>query len=359
MRGRHHDAVFRSQLLARLLRKWNRRTHDGTLCGATPRRTRAQKMNTTEFLTISAAIVPDRLAIIFENERITYEDLQGRANRLANSLDSLGVGPGDRVAILQVNCNQYVEAYFATAKLDAVYVPLNFRARAEELAYMVNDAQPRVLLVGGRYTDPVRSISDRLSTVQHYVALDEPVDGWSRYDDLLASGSGDERFPEADGDDLTIVIFTAGTTAAPKGVMLSHDSFSSYVLSNVSPADLDLAERNILTVPLYHIAGVQAVMAAIYGGRTLIVQRQFEAKEPRPDGANDAQDAHGAPGFWCARPEQSERHNLWGRAHASRRHQARHRQVPSSALHQRLRTDRNGGDHHHAPAGRPCARWHS
>ena len=236
-------------------------------------------MNTTEFLTISAAIVPDRLAVIFEDKRITYEDLQGRANRLANSLDSLGVGPGDRVAILQVNCNQYVEAYFATAKLDAVYVPLNFRARAEELAFMVNDAQPRVLLVGGRYTDSVRSISDRLSTVQHYVALDEPVDGWSYYDDLLASGSGDERFPRADGDDLTIIMFTAGTTAVPKGVMLSHDSFSSYVLSNVSPADLDLVERNILTVPLYHIAGVQGVMAAIYGGRTLIVQRQFEAKE--------------------------------------------------------------------------------
>ncbi len=77
-------------------------------------------MNTTEFLAISAAIAPDRLAIIFEDERITYEDLQGRANRLANSLDSLGVRPGDRVAILQVNCNQYVEAYFATAKLDAV-----------------------------------------------------------------------------------------------------------------------------------------------------------------------------------------------------------------------------------------------
>ena len=61
--------------------------------------------------------------------------------------------------------------------------------------------------------------------------------------------------------------------------MLSHDSFASYILSNVSPADLDAEERNILTVPLYHIAGVQGVMAAVYGGRTLIIQRQFEAEE--------------------------------------------------------------------------------
>ena len=235
-------------------------------------------MNTTEFLTISAAIVPDRLAMIFEDKRITYDELQARANRLANALEGLSVEAGDRVAILQVNCNQYVEAYFATAKLDAVYVPLSYRTRADELAYMVNDSQPKVLFVGGRYTDLARSIAGRLATVEHYVSLEEPVEGWLRYDDLLAAGAVDERFPEADGDDLTIIIFTAGTTGFPKGVMLSHESFSSYILSNVSPPELDEDERNILTVPLYHIAGVQAFMAAIYGGRTLIVQRQFDAK---------------------------------------------------------------------------------
>ena len=76
-----------------------------------------------------------------------------------------------------------------------------------------------------------------------------------------------------------MVMFTAGTTGSPKGVMLSHDSFSSYILSNVSPPEIESEEKNILTVPLYHIAGIQAVMAAIYGGRTLIIQRQFEPVE--------------------------------------------------------------------------------
>ena len=86
-------------------------------------------------------------------------------------------------------------------------------------------------------------------------------------------------YPESDEDDLTMLMFTAGTTGFPKGVMLSHDSFSSYILSNVSPPDMEVEEKNILTVPLYHIAGVQAVMAAVYGGRTLIIQRQFEPVE--------------------------------------------------------------------------------
>ena len=85
--------------------------------------------------------------------------------------------------------------------------------------------------------------------------------------------------PEGDDDDLTMILFTSGTTSFPKGVMLSHDSFASYILATVTPADPEEETSNILTVPLYHIAGVQSVMAAIFAGRTLLIQRQFEAKQ--------------------------------------------------------------------------------
>jgi len=94
---------------------------------------------------------------------------------------------------------------------------------------------------------------------------------------VVTEASDDERFPESADDDLAVIMFTAGTTGFPKGVMLSHESFSSYILSNVTPADPDIEERNILTVPLYHIAGMQAVVSAVYAGRTLIIQRQFDA----------------------------------------------------------------------------------
>ena len=236
-------------------------------------------MNTSEFLAISSAIVPDRPAIIFEGRRLSYADLAARTDRLANALTALGVNPGDRVATLQVNSNEQVEAYFATAKLDAVYVPLNFRSRADELAYMLNDSTPTVLLVGGRYVGLVRSVADRLESVRHLVSLEGPVEGWPTYEEIIARSSDEERFPAGDGEDLTMILYTAGTTGSPKGVMLSHDSFSSYILDNVAPADPDLVERNILSVPLYHVAGVQSMMAAVYGGRTLIIQRQFEARE--------------------------------------------------------------------------------
>ena len=84
-------------------------------------------MNTTEFLNIASLIVPDRPAIVFEGARYTYAELKSRVNRLANALADLGVGEGDRVAVLQVNSNEHVEICFAAAQLDAVYAPLNFR----------------------------------------------------------------------------------------------------------------------------------------------------------------------------------------------------------------------------------------
>ncbi|MCY4580360.1 MAG: AMP-binding protein, partial [Chloroflexi bacterium] len=236
-------------------------------------------MNTTEFLTISAAIVPDRLAMIFEDSRISFEELQSRVNRLANALADLGVGAGDRVAMLQVNCNQYIEAYFAAAKLDAVFVPINFRTREDELTHMLNDAGPKAIFAGGRYVNLVKHCAANVESLQNFITLEDDVEGWHSYDALIENAEDFERFPEGDGDDLTMILFTSGTTSFPKGVMLTHDSFSSYILSTVTPADPFEEDTNILTVPLYHIAGVQSVMAAIFGGRTLVIQRQFEAKQ--------------------------------------------------------------------------------
>ena len=239
-------------------------------------------MNTSEFLTIAGAIVPERPAIIFDGRTITFEGLAERVNRLANGLSELGVGPGDRVAIMQVNTNQCIEAYFAAAQLDAIYVPINFRAKTVELAQMMNISQPSCLLIGERY---LSLISEGSVPSGRVVVLDGESGGHSGkntigYDALLAGGAPDQmHFPEAGDDDTTVIMFTAGTTGTPKGVMLTHDSFSSYLLATVDPADPDVAESNLITVPFYHIAGLQAALAAVYGGRTLVVMRQFEPAE--------------------------------------------------------------------------------
>ena len=108
-------------------------------------------MRTTDFLTIAAAIVPDRTAVHFDGEGVSFMDLQQRANRLANAMAGRGVGSGDRVAVMQVNCTQCIEIYFATTLLDAIYVPINFRAKTEELQQMLSIAQPKMMFIGERY----------------------------------------------------------------------------------------------------------------------------------------------------------------------------------------------------------------
>ncbi|MDP2718814.1 MAG: AMP-binding protein, partial [Dehalococcoidia bacterium] len=232
-------------------------------------------MNTVDFLNIAAAICPDRPAIIFEGNKLTFSEITDRTNRLANSMAKLGIKKGDRVAILQVNCSQYVEAYFATAKLGGIFCPLNFRAKEDELTYMMNYAEVNLLFCGDRYVDMVKKIKPELKTVNRYVSLDNKTGDMLYYGDLLSDGSPEDVFTEIEDTDPTILMFTAGTTGRPKGVPQTHNSFTVYALENVEPVNLDMAEVNLLTVPLYHVAGIQAMMAAIYGGRTIAIMRQF------------------------------------------------------------------------------------
>ncbi len=236
-------------------------------------------MNTTDFLSIATSICPDKTAIVFEGKRYAFRQLSERVNRLANGLAKLGVRKGDRVALMQVNCNQCVETYFAVAKLGGIYVPLNYRAKGSELPYMLNSAEANTLFVGERYTDMVNAIRSELKTVKTYISVEAKHDGMVFYEDLIAKSPNTEMATEIGDNDTTILMYTAGTTGFPKGVMLPHSSFTIYVLENVTPADPDTEEKNILTVPLYHVAGTQAMMAAIYGGRTLVMERQFDAKE--------------------------------------------------------------------------------
>jgi len=240
-------------------------------------------MRTTEFLTIASAIVPDRTAVHFDGEAVSFAGLQERVNRLANALADRGVGPGDRVAMMQVNSNQGIEAYFATAQLDAIYVPINFRAKTEELERMLAIAQPSMLFLGERYLPLLPQAGEAGGGLppERVVVLDGKTAGeMVSWDELLAGASDDElHFPEAKDDDTTVIMFTAGTTGVPKGVMLTHESFSSYLLATVTPADPEAEETNLLTVPLYHIAGLQASLAAVYGGRSLVLMRQFDPVE--------------------------------------------------------------------------------
>ncbi|MBI4236130.1 MAG: AMP-binding protein, partial [Chloroflexi bacterium] len=189
-------------------------------------------MNTAEFLTIATAMAPDKEAILFESKRLTYADLNARANRLAHALRAWGIQQGDPVGIMQVNSNEVIEAYFACAKLGAIFVPLSFRGKAEEIRHVVNTSESRAVLAGLRYVPLIESLRRELSRVGHFICLEGKAPGWVEYESLLAGQPDDDVFTEVSDDDVSILMFTAGTTGLPKGVMLSYGSVSAYSLNN-------------------------------------------------------------------------------------------------------------------------------
>ncbi|MBT5318924.1 MAG: AMP-binding protein, partial [Chloroflexi bacterium] len=141
-------------------------------------------MNTFELLEIACAIVPDRPAFVAgKNGEIKpdFATFRDRASRLASVLSGMGVGPGDRVALMDVNTPAHAEAYFASAMLDAIYVPVNFRSRASEANHMIEKTSPTVVMAGGRYMDLIESCECLEDQGVSRISLDPgaTADGWT------------------------------------------------------------------------------------------------------------------------------------------------------------------------------------
>jgi acyl-CoA synthetase (AMP-forming)/AMP-acid ligase II len=235
-------------------------------------------MNTSEFLTIASSLVPDRTAMVCEDETRSYAQLQERVNRLANGLRSLGVSKGDRVAVMAVNSMPYVETYYASARLGVTFVPLNFRAKREEIAYMVNNSGASVLFVGERYLELAADIKPQMETIKHMISMDAKAEGMANYEELLAAHEPEEIFTDVDEMDPTIIIYTSGTTALPKGVVLTHLGMSVYVTNTAEPADPAAEDVDVLvvSVPFCHVAGATTMLSSVWSGRKLVILPQFD-----------------------------------------------------------------------------------
>ena len=234
-------------------------------------------MNTAEFLTISAAIVPDRVAIAGPEERLTYAELQSGANRMAQAFVEMGVGRGQAVGVMAVNCIEYAEIYYAAAAVGAMLVPLNFRAKPEELTYMIDSTDVSVLFIAERYYSIYETIQASTPTVKHVISLDFERPGLPSYKALRDGHEDIPVFVETDDQDPTIIIFTSGTTSLPKGVVLSYQALTTLVVNTQAPADPSVDQQVVLvSVPFYHIAGATTLMSAVFSGRRLVVLPSFD-----------------------------------------------------------------------------------
>jgi acyl-CoA synthetase (AMP-forming)/AMP-acid ligase II len=249
-------------------------------------------MNTIEFLQISSAVVPDREALVEvggSGARVTYGEMLPRVGRLANALQGLGLEKGDKLSVMSVNSAEYVITYYACAMLGVTFVPLNFRSKDEELTHMINVSRSKVVLVSDRYVELLDRIKPTLDHVKHYVSYDGPREGYTDYQEVLAGAGDDEPWVDVDDMDETILMFTSGTTALPKGVVLTYLDLTAYVTNTMSPADPETHEKTLVSAPFFHIAGATAMMSSIWGGRTLVILPAFT-----PEGWLEAVHTEGA-----------------------------------------------------------------
>src|SRR5437867_2844423 len=212
-------------------------------------------MNTLGFLAIPAEIVPEQEAVVSEGRRFTYAETLGRVRRLASALAHLGVGRGTRVAALHTNSHRYVAAYYAAAMLGAVFIPLNYRAKRPELEHMLRAGGAEAVLVGARYLEHLEAVRGGLPELRTIIGLDGPTGRFPGYEELVAAAPEHPAEAEVEDDDVTILMYTSGTTALPKGVMLTFGDFTAYVTANVELADGTPRGAGHLCVPLYLIAG--------------------------------------------------------------------------------------------------------
>ncbi|MGH8999230.1 MAG: acyl-CoA synthetase [Acidimicrobiia bacterium] len=241
-------------------------------------------MNLGDILAASARHHPDRVAMVWDegNQRRAYRDMNRRADALAAALVAdLGVRPGDRVSVMMTNGPSLLETLFATWKAGATIAPLNARYTADEIVFLVTDAEAETVVVGADLAPAVLGLAEKLSGVRNFVVAgddqgehgDHPV-----FEGLIERHLG-ERAPDPGTTDADIawLAYTSGTTGRPKGAMLSHGCLTFVGVSWL--ADLQRLEPDdvgLVAAPLTHGAGIMA-LAFVMKGATQVIMAAFEA----------------------------------------------------------------------------------
>ncbi len=236
-----------------------------------------------DFLRRAAQVYPDKTAVVDGESRLTYRALAERVNRLSNALLGLGVGRGDRVCILSPNSHFFLESFYATSQIGAVLVPLNYRLAAADHAYILGHAGVRTLLVDWEYTEVVDEIIGELAAVKdRIVARDEdldPPEGWLDWNRLVAAASGEPPPPAGVGEnDLVSINYTSGTTARPKGVMLTHRNCYLNAYNLIAHLGLRHDDVELWTLPMFHCNGWGGVYALTGMGGTHVVLRAVDGQ---------------------------------------------------------------------------------
>ncbi len=199
----------------------------------------------------------DREGVVDGDLRFTYAQFFERCDRWSSALQSMGVDKGDRVAYIAPNTHEQLESFYAVPQTGAVLVPINYRLTAEDFVYITNHSGASVLCVHPDYVAAVDGVRDQLRTVKHFVVLGRADGraGWREYETELRNARPDFKRVDIAETDLLSLNYTSGTTAKPKGVMITHRNAYTNVVDTLVHFHITVGDRYLWTLPMFHANG--------------------------------------------------------------------------------------------------------
>jgi fatty-acyl-CoA synthase len=196
-----------------------------------------------------------REGVVDGDLRLTYDEFFDRCDRWSTALQAMGVGAGDRVATIAPNTHAQLESFYAVPQIGAVLVPVNYRLSIGEFSYILNHSGASMVCVHRDYLDMVDAIRDELPAVKHYVSFGGPRDGWVDYEATVAATEAAPQLPAVDERGLLTINYTSGTTARPKGVMITHRNAAMNTIGTLLHLPIGVGERYLWTLPMFHANG--------------------------------------------------------------------------------------------------------
>ena len=237
--------------------------------------------------------------------RTSWRDVASQARRMAKALERLGIRKGDRVATLAMNHDRHLTAWYGTCGIGGIVHTINPRLFLEQLAYIANHAEDRVLCYDKAFTPLVNALKDQWKTIEHYVCFDS--EEWSQW---LAGEDDDYAWAEGDERDPCGLCYTSGTTGNPKGVLYEHRSTVLHAMAEVSPDVFDLSARSVVLpiVPMFHANAWGIPWAAPLVGCKLVLSADYRPAQMcdlfRDEGVTHSA---GVPTVWLGMIEHIEK----------------------------------------------------
>ena len=216
---------------------------------------------------------PDAVALVAGERTVTFAELDARSSKAAQTLRAAGVGFGDRVAFIEKNGVEFFEVVCALSKLGAVVVPINWRLAPVEMLHIIDDAGARVVIVGAAFFGHVEAVEDRLTAL--VVAIGRHP-RWPAFDDWIAGHPADDPCVTTQPDDVAFLMYTSGTTGAPKGVMLTNDNYFCKATGIAERWRFDADSVSLAVMPMFHMAGSGWALVGLCEGARTVVLRDIE-----------------------------------------------------------------------------------